>query len=167
MDIESTKLTGSYQLWQGLVGFNSGGLWGIGLGNGRQQLHYLPEAHTDFIFPIFAEELGYIFSLFAISAYAILFVIFWIEIYRIHCPFLFLMANGFSLFLVAQAIINLCVVMGLFPTKGIALPFMSYGGSNLIFSYFSVGILLNIFKTSYMEDLHWGETLDGELHTEP
>jgi cell division protein FtsW len=153
MNIEATKLGGSYQLWQGLVGFNSGGIFGVGLGNGRQQLYYLPEAHTDFIFPILAEELGYLFSLIAIVAYGIIFLVAWIEIYHVHSPFRFLLANGIILFLVVQAIVNLCVVMGMLPTKGIALPFMSYGGSHLIFSYFSIGLLLNIFKTSYVEEV--------------
>jgi cell division protein FtsW len=153
MNVESTKLTGSYQLWQGLIGFNSGGISGLGLGNGRQQLFYLPEAHTDFIFSIFAEELGYIFSLLAIAAYAALFIIAWIEIYHIHCQFSFLFANGLILFLTIQTIVNLGVVMGLLPTKGIALPFMSYGGSHLIFGYFAVGLLLNILKTSYCEEV--------------
>jgi cell division protein FtsW len=155
MDVAATKTTGSYQLWQGLVGFQSGGLLGAGLGNGRQQLFFLPEAHTDFIFPILAEELGYIFALLVIGTYVLLFVILWMEAFRMQTPDLFLAANGLSLFLLVQTAINLCVVMGLLPTKGIALPFISYGGSNLIFSYGAIGLLLNLFRTSYWEDLSW------------
>jgi cell division protein FtsW len=155
MDIEATRATGSYQLWQGLVGFQSGGSLGVGLGNGRQQLFYLPEAHTDFIFPILAEELGYVFALLVIAAYVLLFIVLWAETFRMQTPDLFLTANGLSLFLIIQIAINLCVVMGLLPTKGIALPFISYGGSNLIFSYGAIGLLLNLFRTSYWEDLSW------------
>ncbi|MDR2340997.1 MAG: FtsW/RodA/SpoVE family cell cycle protein [Puniceicoccales bacterium] len=161
MNIEATKATGSYQLWQGLVGLQSGGSLGMGLGNGRQQLFYLPEAHTDFIFSILAEELGYIFALLVIGAYVLLFVILWAETFRIQTADTFLMANGLSLFLVIQSAINLCVVMGLLPTKGIALPFISYGGSNLVFSYGAIGLLLNLLRTSYWEDLSWNP------HTKP
>ncbi|MDR1437506.1 MAG: FtsW/RodA/SpoVE family cell cycle protein [Puniceicoccales bacterium] len=153
MDLESTKLTGSYQLWQGLIGFNSGGLHGLGLGNGRQQLFYLPEAHTDFIFSVFAEELGYLFSIAIICAYALFFIAAWVETYHIHSPYRFLVANGIMLFLTVQTIVNFCVVMGLLPTKGIALPFMSYGGSHLLFSYIAIGLLLNVFKTSYVNEV--------------
>ncbi|MDR2677097.1 MAG: putative lipid II flippase FtsW [Puniceicoccales bacterium] len=155
MDVEATKTTGSYQLWQGLVGFRSGGPLGVGLGNGRQQLFFLPEAHTDFIFPVLAEELGYVFALLVICAYVLLFIILWLETFRMQTPDLFLAANGLSLFLIVQIAINLCVVMGLLPTKGIALPFISYGGSNLVFSYGAIGLLLNLFRTSYWEDLSW------------
>jgi cell division protein FtsW len=155
MDVEATKSAGSYQLWQGLVGFRGGGSLGVGLGNGRQQLFFLPEAHTDFIFPVLAEELGYIFALLVICAYALMFIILWAEIFHMQTPDLFLAANGLSLFLIVQIGMNLCVVMGLLPTKGIALPFISYGGSNLIFSYGAIGLLLNLFRTSYWEDLSW------------
>ncbi|MDR3316978.1 MAG: putative lipid II flippase FtsW [Puniceicoccales bacterium] len=150
-DVESTKLTGSYQLWQGLVGFNSGGLFGLGLGNGRQQLFYLPEAHTDFIFPVLAEELGYSFALLVLLAYAVIFAVAWRESYRIHNPFFFLFANGIGMFLGIQAIVNLSVVMGLFPTKGMALPLVSYGGSNLIFVFILLGLLLNCLRSAYFE----------------
>ncbi|MDR2667925.1 MAG: FtsW/RodA/SpoVE family cell cycle protein [Puniceicoccales bacterium] len=151
LDIESTKLTGSYQLWQGLIGFQSGGLHGLGLGNGRQQLFYLPEAHTDFIFPVFAEELGYPFAAAAILAYIVIFMISWSEICRISDPFLFLVANGALLFIVAQTAINLAVVMGLFPTKGMALPLISYGGSNLVLIFTLLGLLCNCFRTAHFQ----------------
>ncbi|MDR0340542.1 MAG: FtsW/RodA/SpoVE family cell cycle protein [Puniceicoccales bacterium] len=162
LDVESTKLTGSYQLWQGLVGFQSGGLHGLGLGNGRQQLSYLPEAHTDFIFPIMAEELGYPFALLAIFAYVTLFAILWLEIYRVHDTFLFLFASGILLFLVAQTVINLAVVMGLFPTKGVALPLVSYGGSNLFLVFSSIGLLLNCFCTAQAQKPRLPDLLPSE-----
>jgi cell division protein FtsW len=150
-DVESTKLTGSYQLWQGLIGFQSGGLRGLGLGNGRQQLFYLPEAHTDFIFPVFAEEWGYLFALLALLLYFVIFALSWLETYRIHSPFPFLLANGITILITAQIAINLAVVMGLFPTKGMALPFVSYGGSNLVLIFALFGLLFNCFRTAYFE----------------
>ena len=151
LDVESTKLTGSYQLWQGLVGFQSGGFHGLGLGNGRQQLFYLPEAHTDFIFPIFAEELGYPLAAAAILAYIAIFAVSWSEICRIADPFLFLTANGIVLFIAAQTAINLAVVMGLFPTKGMALPLISYGGSNLVLIFVMLGLLCNCFRMAHCQ----------------
>ncbi|MDR1435628.1 MAG: putative lipid II flippase FtsW [Puniceicoccales bacterium] len=151
LDIESTKLTGSYQLWQGLVGFQSGGLRGLGIGNGRQQLSYLPEAHTDFIFPVFAEELGYPFALAVIFIYAAIFAVAWSEIYRIADPYLFLLSNGAILFVAAQTAINLAVVMGLFPTKGMALPLISYGGSNLVLIFTLFGLLANCLRTAHCQ----------------
>jgi cell division protein FtsW len=152
LDIESTRQSGSYQLWQSLVGFNSGGWHGLGLGNGRQQFFYLPEAHTDFIFPVLAEEWGFPFSALVLLAYFSIFAIAWWEIYRIRTPFLFLLSSGALLLLLFQEIINLAVVMGLFPTKGMPLPWISYGGSNLISIYFLLGLLLNCFRTAFFED---------------
>jgi cell division protein FtsW len=151
LHIESTKSTGSYQLWQGLIGFHAGGWFGVGLGNGRQQLFYLPEAHTDFIFPILAEEWGYLFCLAALAAYLIIFLLSWWETYRIHSPFLFLLAMGITLTFTAQTLINLFVIVGLLPTKGMALPLLSYGGSNLVLTYAFLGLLLNCFRTAYFE----------------
>jgi cell division protein FtsW len=151
LDIESTKQTGSYQLWQGLVGFNSGGWRGLGLGNGRQQLFYLPEAHTDFIFPVLAEEWGFPFAVLVPVAYLTIFVLAWWEIYRIRTHFLFLVASGTMLFITFQGIINLAVVMGLFPTKGMPLPFISYGGSNLVLIHGLLGLLFNCFQTAHGE----------------
>jgi cell division protein FtsW len=149
--IESTKLTGSYQLWQGLIGFHAGGWFGVGLGNGRQQLFYLPEAHTDFIFPILAEEWGYIFCLAVLIAYLAIFLLAWREACHIHSPFPFLMAMGIILTFTAQTLINLFVIVGLLPTKGMALPLLSYGGSSLVLTYALFGLLLNCFRSAYFE----------------
>ncbi|MDR3117627.1 MAG: FtsW/RodA/SpoVE family cell cycle protein [Puniceicoccales bacterium] len=165
LDVESTRQTGSYQLWQGMVGLQSGGWWGLGLGNGRQQLFYLPEAHTDFIFPVLAEELGFAMALAVLAAFFIIFFLLWMEIYRIPSPFLFLLAMGMLLFLILQAAINLAVVMGLLPTKGMALPLISYGGSNLVLVYTFLGLLLNCLRTAFF----WKEReeTDGNFSQEP
>jgi cell division protein FtsW len=148
LDVEATKQEGSYQLWQGMVGLQSGGWRGLGLGNGRQQLFYLPEAHTDFIFPVLAEELGFGVALAVLVAFFAVFSLLWMEIYRIPSPFLFLLAMGMLLFLTLQAVINLGVVSGLLPTKGMALPLISYGGSNLALVYAFLGLLLNCLRTA-------------------
>jgi cell division protein FtsW len=147
LDLEGNRLTGAYQLWQSLVGFCSGGLTGVGLGLGRQQHSYLPEAHTDFILAILGEELGLIhvglvIFLFAGIAYGGLKIV-----RRAASPFLFLLASGSLGFLVLQALLNMGVVTGLLPTKGLALPFISYGGSNLFTSYVFIGWLVNVAQT--------------------
>jgi cell division protein FtsW len=146
LDIENNKLEGAYQLWQGMLGFVSGGLFGRGIGQGRQQLVYLPEAHTDFIFPIFSEELG---SLVAIATLMIYLMFFTITTYcakKNPNPFPKFLSYGISLTIIYQVIINVGVVTGLLPTKGMVLPFISYGGSNLVLLFFMVGLLLNCFS---------------------
>lgn len=149
LNIEETRLSGSYQLWQGLTAFKIGGLERSGLGQGIQQLFYLPESHTDFIFAILAEELGYWIAALVIFSYALIFITYFVEIYRIHDRFLFLLSAGLISFITIQAAINLIVVMGLSPTKGMALPFISYGGSNLIVVYIMIGLLFNALRFSF------------------
>lgn len=133
-----------FQVIQSFVAFKSGGLFGVGLGASKQKLFYLPEAHTDFIFSVFGEEFGLLGVLFVIA----LFTLF---VYRgmaiaMKAQDLFgkFLALGITTLIGVQAVINLGVVMGLLPTKGLALPFISYGGSSLIVSLAAVGILLNI-----------------------
>ena len=146
LDVEANRLTGSYQLWQSLIGFGSGGLTGLGLGNGRQQHFFLPEAHTDFIFAILAEELGLIHVLIVISLFAIISYNALKIIKTTQTQFTFFLAIGATSFLIFQAFLNMAVVMGLMPTKGLALPFLSYGGSNLLTSCCLIGLLSNIAK---------------------
>jgi len=112
-----------WQLVQSLLAFGSGGLFGVGLGEGRQKLFYLPDAHTDFILSVIGEELGFIGVMAVIGAF---------------------LAFGITTMIVAPAIINMMVVMGLLPTKGLVLPFVSYGGSSLVINMTAAGILLNI-----------------------
>lgn len=133
-----------FQIIQSLVSFNEGGIFGRGLGEGRQKLFYLPEAHTDFIFSVLGEELGLIGVLVVVSLFA---VFFWRAIViGLRAPDLFgrYFAFGVSIFIGVQALFNFCVVMGLLPTKGLVLPFISYGGSALTTFLVAVGVLLNI-----------------------
>ncbi|MDO8461579.1 MAG: putative lipid II flippase FtsW [Deltaproteobacteria bacterium] len=138
------KNEAGFQLIQSLVAVQRGGFWGQGLGAGKQKLFYLPEAHTDFIFSVVAEELGFL-------GVVIMLVLFGIFIYRTFViawkgPDLFAtyLASGIGILFGLQGLFNIGVVMGLVPTKGLTLPFVSYGGTSLVMSLMAVGILLNI-----------------------
>lgn len=141
MDVEGNRSGGAYQLWQGIIGFASGGISGVGLGNGRQQFAFLPEAHTDFIFPIIGEELGLIFTLTVSAVFFLFFITTWYQLQKAPELYSFLLVSGALFFITFQALINMGVSMGLLPTKGMSLPFVSYGGSNLVISYVLVGII--------------------------
>jgi cell division protein FtsW len=133
-----------FQIIQSMVAFGSGGAFGQGLGVGQQKLFYLPEAHTDFIFSVIGEELGMI-GVLVISAMFLVLVLRGIRIaLNTSDPFAKHLAFGLSLLLGLEAFVNIAVCMSLLPTKGLALPFISYGGTSLVASLLAVGILLNI-----------------------
>jgi len=133
-----------FHIYQSLIAVGTGGLTGLGLMEGKQKLFYLPEPHTDFIFAVVGEELGLIGAL----AIVVLFLIFaWRGLrtaLRCHDPFARLLAAGITTMVIVQAFFNVSVVLALLPTKGIPLPFISYGGSSLFVMLASVGVLLNI-----------------------
>jgi len=135
-----------FQVIQSFYAFGRGGFWGTGLGQSSQKLFRLPEAHTDFIFSVIGEELGFIGT----TAIVILFSIFiwrgFITAYRAKDPFGTHLATGLTLLIGLQAFINLGVASGLLPTKGLTLPFISMGGSSMLVTMLSVGVLLNISK---------------------
>ena len=133
-----------FQIIQSLVAFGKGGVLGQGLGIGEQKLFYLPEAHTDFIFSVIGEELGLV-GVLIVAALFLMLIICGIRI-ALQCeePFGRNLAFGLTLLLGMEAFVNLAVCMGLLPTKGLALPFISYGGTSLVVSLTAVGILLNI-----------------------
>ncbi len=147
MDLEANKLGGGYQLYQGLLAFGNGGVQGVGLGNGRQQWAYMPEAHTDFIFPIIGEELGLAFTLGVLAIFALFAIVVIREAKRAPNLFFYMLALGSEIMITYQALLNVGVVTGILPTKGISLPFISYGGSNLVATFMFVGILLNCLRT--------------------
>jgi cell division protein FtsW len=133
-----------FQLVQSFVAFGRGGLLGVGLGGGRQKLYYLPEAHTDFILAGIAEELGLVGVLVVLGAFAA-FVWAGVRIAkRARDPLAALVAIGMTSLIGIPAAINACVVMGLLPTTGFTLPFVSYGGNSLLICSLAVGILLRI-----------------------
>ncbi len=146
IDVDANKADSAYQLWQGMLAFGAGGLGGVGLGNGRQQMAFMPEAHTDFIFPVIGEELGYFFTTGVVLTFMSIFGLVVFQIRRAPNMFQFLLVSGAILLITVQALINICVVTGCLPTKGLALPFISYGGSNLVVMFTLVGILLNCFR---------------------
>lgn len=141
-----------YQIIQSFLAFNSGGITGMGLGEGKQKLFYLPEAHTDFIFSVLGEEFGLIGVI--VIAMLFLFLVFrGLKIaLKTTDSFGMMLALGFTCLLGLEAFINFGVVMGILPTKGLALPFISYGGSSLLASMIAVGIILNV-------STHTGEEL--------
>jgi cell division protein FtsW len=133
-----------FQIVQAMIGVGSGGITGGGLGEGVQKVLYLPEAHTDMIFAVVGEELGFVGSLLVIGGFAVFaFAGFRIAL-RCREPFGKLLAAGITALVCGQAIVNLAAVLGIAPLTGIPLPFVSYGGSSLVVLLASVGILLNI-----------------------
>jgi cell division protein FtsW len=147
MDVEGNKQGGTYQLYQSLEAFAAGGVSGAGLGQGRQQINFLPEAHTDFIFAVVGEELGMWVTLGVVTAFATMFIAGLIHLRRAPNLFHFLLATGCILLMCLQSIINLGVVTGVLPTKGMSLPFISAGLSNLLLMGLLVGILINTQRT--------------------
>lgn len=144
----SETLGASYHINQALLAIGSGGLFGLGFGQSRQKYLYLPAAHTDSIFAITVEELGFLRSSLIIAA----FVFLAIRGYRIakNAPDQFsrLLAGGITSWFVVQAFINLGAMMGVIPLTGIPLPFLSYGGTSLVISLFAIGVLMNISKSA-------------------
>jgi cell division protein FtsW len=133
-----------YQMIHSFMAFGTGGIWGTGIGKGYQKLFYLPEPHTDFIFSVIGEELGLLGVLVILLLY---FVILWRGIgiaINADEPFGSFMAIGLTIVIGLQVCINMGVTLGLLPTKGLTLPFLSYGGTSLLINMASIGILMNI-----------------------
>jgi cell division protein FtsW len=140
-----------FQIIHSFLAFGSGGLSGVGIGNSKQKLFYLPEPHTDFVLAIIAEEIGFI-------GICVLLILFGFVVIRgikiaLKAPELFgtYLAMGISCMLAFQVIVNMGVVMALLPTKGLTLPFISYGGSSLVVCLIAMGILMNISKSSKVD----------------
>ncbi len=143
LDADKNKSAGTYQLYQSLSAFAVGGTGGVGLGQGRQQLNFLPEAQNDFIAAVVGEELGLGFTLGVVAVFTVMFAAGLAHLRRAPNLFQFLLAAGCLLLICFQAIINLGVVTGLLPTKGMSLPFISAGLSNLLLMGLLLGVLLN------------------------
>jgi len=137
-----------FQLVQSFLAFGSGGLFGAGLGESKQKMFYLPEAHTDFIFSVIGEELGLIGALLMVGLFALLAVRGMRVALRHPTVFGQLVAFGVTTVIVLQAGINMAVVLGLLPTKGLALPFVSYGGSAMLGAMTAIGVLLALSRES-------------------
>ncbi|MBW3564091.1 MAG: putative lipid II flippase FtsW [Acidobacteria bacterium] len=141
---ESDPFGSGFQVMQSLIAFGTGGLTGVGIGSGRQKLFYLPEPHTDFIFAIVGEELGFIGSVILILLFA---VVVWRGAriaWSSSDAFIRYAAVGLTVMIAVQALVNMSVALALLPTKGIPLPLVSYGGSSLIVTMAAAGLLLNM-----------------------
>ena len=150
------QFNSGYQLTQSLIAFGRGGLWGVGLGEGVQKLFYLPEAHTDFLFAVLAEELGAIGVLLVLGLYSILvwrgLMIGW-SAYVQGRLFAAFTAYGMTFWLGLQAGINMGVNSGLLPTKGLTLPLLSYGGASLVVNCMVIALLLRIDHENRLQSL--------------
>jgi cell division protein FtsW len=153
MDLDKYKASEGYQVWQAMLAFGSGGIDGLGLGNGRQKMFYLPEAHTDFIFPIIGEELGLIGTSAILLAFVVIVAAGLYISAKAQDPFGQFLGLGITLLIALQAIINIGVVTAWLPTKGLALPFISYGGSSMVMNMVGVGILLSIYRYGTVESV--------------
>ena len=139
------------QQMQALIAWGSGGMDGLGLGNGRQKMLYLPYAHTDFIFPIIGEELGLRFSLLVVFLFVVIIVCGVMIALHARDRFGLLLGCGIVSLLALQAAVNIGVTTSLLPNKGLPLPFISYGGSNLVACMFGIGVLVNIYRQGILE----------------
>lgn len=144
----------AYHLRESLNAFYLGGAFGSGLGNSIQKQYYLPEAHTDFIFAILAEELGFVVSMLVLLCFVIYYLCGMTISYAAPDAFGRLLGFGLSMMISIQAAFNIIVVTGLGPTKGLALPFMSYGGSSLVMSLVITGLLISIARSAADEGSH-------------
>jgi cell division protein FtsW len=158
LDLEKYKETTGYQQWQAQLALGAGGWEGKGLGDGRQKLGFVPEHHTDFILSVIGEELGALASLGVLATFVAIVLAGTFIAMRARDTFSQLLAAGITMMIGLQAIINVAVVTASLPNKGISLPFISYGGSNLVVMLGCVGLLLSVAR-----DAAW----QPELETQP
>jgi cell division protein FtsW len=151
MDPERFKDDAGLQQMQALIAWGSGGMEGLGLGNGRQKMLYLPYAHTDFIFPMIGEELGLRVSLLVVFLFVVIIVCGLMIALHAKDRHGLLLGCGIVSLLGLQAAVNIGVTTSLLPNKGLPLPFVSYGGSNLAACLFGVGLLLNIYRQGVLD----------------
>lgn len=138
--------TGAFQIVQSAIAYGAGGITGVGPGNSFEKLFYLPEAHTDFIFSVIAEELGFLGVAAVIGVFIFLITKAFSVAARAESTFTKATVYGLILLIAMQVIINIAVTLGLLPTKGLTIPFISYGGSSLVAELISVGIILNLSR---------------------
>jgi cell division protein FtsW len=150
--LEEHKSDVGYQAYQAMLALGAGGWTGLGLGNGRQKLGFVPEHHTDFILSIIGEELGLIATLLVVVAFLAVIICGICIALNSRDTFGLLLGSGISFLIGYQAFINIGVVTSALPNKGLALPFISYGGSNLLMMLTCVGILLSIARQARVSD---------------
>jgi cell division protein FtsW len=146
LHLEETKSGIGYQAYQARLALGSGGWFGLGLGNGRQKLGWVPEHHTDFILSIIGEELGLVATLLVVLAFVILFICGLQISWQATDTFGLLLGSGITFLITLQAAINIGVVTNTLPNKGLPLPFISYGGSDLLIMLICIGLLLSVAR---------------------
>ncbi len=146
LHLEEHKEGVGYQAYHAMVALGTGGWLGLGLGNGEQKLGFVPENHTDFILSVIGEELGLIATLLVVAAFVLFMICGLVIAKNARDTFGFLMAAGLTLLIGIQAFINIGVVTSALPNKGLPLPFISYGGSNLLIMLVCVGLLLSVAR---------------------
>ncbi len=167
MDVEKYKQGAGLQQWEALVAWGSGGIDGLGLGNGRQKMAYLPYAHTDFIFPMIGEELGLRVSLLVVFLFLTIIVCGMMIALHAKDRVGLLLGSGIVSLFAFQAAINIGVTTALLPNKGLSLPFISYGGSNLLACMFGVGLLLSIYRQGVLEPAMNKKRMTVQVRTTP
>ncbi len=153
LDLEETKDGVGYQAYQAMLALGSGGWFGLGLGNGRQKLGFVPERHTDFILSIIGEELGLIATIAVIIAFVLIVVSGIYIATRARDTFGTMLAAGITFLIGLQAVINIGVVTSALPNKGLALPFVSYGGSSLVVMLACVGLLFSVARQARVTEM--------------
>jgi len=143
---ENYAATEGFQATQSTYAIGSGGLFGQGIGNSTQKLFYLPYAYSDFIFAIIAEEMGFFGALAVIALFVLYYLRGMVIARQSDNPHTYLLVTGLVFLIVFQSVINISVAVGLFPTKGIPLPFISSGGTSLLSSLMITGIILNVSR---------------------
>jgi cell division protein FtsW len=156
-----------YQGWQAILALGSGGIDGVGLGNSRQKLGFIPEHHTDFILSIVGEELGLVATLGIVLVFVVIVLCGFYIAWRARDPFGTYLAAGITFLIGLQAFINIGVVTAVLPNKGLPLPFISYGGSNLLIMLTSVGILISIARQGLEPELAPNNPFGGETVSIP
>jgi cell division protein FtsW len=150
---EETRLDKGMQTYQSVAAFGSGGVKGVGLGEGRQKLGFVPEHHTDFIFAVIGEELGLVATLSVLAAFLVILICGVYIAWNAADTFGMLLAAGVTFLIAFQVLVNVGVVTGALPNKGLALPFLSYGGSNLVVMMASVGLVINVGRNASSQAL--------------
>ncbi|MFT3921273.1 MAG: putative lipid II flippase FtsW [Myxococcales bacterium] len=155
------RMSGGYQIVESWMSFGAGGVAGVGLGDSRQKMLFLPEAHTDFIAAIVAEELGFVGFCLLVTGFVVIVIRGARSALRSVDDYGTYLAIGLTMFIGIQAVTNLAVVLGLLPTKGLTLPFLSFGGSSLLVNCSAVGILLNISRPRQRAEAAEGAVAHG------
>ena len=152
-----------YQSWQAILALGAGGWDGLGLGNGRQKLGFVPENQTDFILSVIGEELGVVATLLVIVLFAVLVTCGFVIAHRSKPTFNYLFGAGISMLIGLQAFINIAVVTSMVPNKGLPLPFISYGGSNLVTMLAAIGLLLGLARRGSDAESTEEDSLESEF----